>query len=335
MDAKTALITGITGQDGSLLAKHLIKKGYQIIAATRKTPNLNNLAHLDLLDNYNIKFIEYSQWLDFDNIIKTYKPSEIYHLAAISHVGQSHSQPDMVFDVNINWTVKLLNFVLHNFRQSKFFFASSCEIFKNDLTSPVNATDEKQPTNPYGISKLAAHQMVQYYRNVHGLFACNGILFNHESELRGDNFVSKKIAREVARIVKYGGKPLMLGNVDARKDWGYAPDYVQAFHAMLQRDKADDVIIASGKLHSVKDMVEAAFAAFDCTIAWQGIGAETTAIDNKGNIVVAINAKYYRPLDNRFICGNTHKARHYLQFNNLTPFDQWVKSMTASEYEKL
>jgi GDPmannose 4,6-dehydratase len=191
------------------------------------------------------------------------------------------------------------------------------------------------PTNPYGISKLSAHLMVQYYRDVKQLFACNGILFNHESKLRGDSFVSKKVCREVARIVKYGGSALYLGNIEAKKDWGYAPDYVTAFHLMLQQKNAEDFIISAGKLHTVKDMVNAAFNALDYAISWQGNGLNCTATNSTGNEVVAIDKKYFRPLDNRYLMGNNSKARLTLNLNHLTPFNQWIKTMTIAEYEKL
>jgi GDPmannose 4,6-dehydratase len=335
MTTKTALITGITGQDGSLLAQYLISKSYKIIAPTRDNPDKSNLKQLGIEDEENINFLVYSRWSDFEGIISQYKPTEIYHLAAMSHVGQSHENPKTVFDVNCNWTLELLSFTLKHSPKSRFFFASSCEIYRNDIAHPVTEEDEKRPNNPYGISKLSAHQMVDYYRKVKGLFACNGILFNHESELRPNSFVSKKICSHVARIIKQGDEPLTLGNIEAKKDWGYAPDYVKTIHAILQQTQAQNYNVSTDKLHSVKDMVDAAFSALDYTISWHGDGIKTQAINSEGDIVVCINEKYFRPLDNRFLQGDNTKIQAIAQNFPATTFKQWVKSMTLNEYNLL
>ena len=335
MIQKTALITGITGQDGALLAQYLLSQAYKIIAPTRRNPDTSKLKALAIDQHQDLEFIVYEKWSDFDEIITQYLPDEIYHLAAISHVGESHQKPDVVFDVNTLWTIQLLKAVEQYSRQSKFFFASSCEIFQEDLHELVSENDQKVPSNPYGISKLSAHLMVQYYRDIKGLFACNGILFNHESELRGASFVSKKICREVARIVKNGGQPLYLGNIAAKKDWGYANDYVQAFQSMLKQDIAKDYILASSVLHSVEDMVNCAFDALDYNVTWQGKDLSRKALNKDGEIVVAIDEKFFRPLDHRFLKGNSSKAQRDLDFNNLTPFASWVKSMTLNEYREL
>ena len=334
MTLKKALITGITGQDGALLAQYLLKQGYKILAPTRKNTDKSKLETLGIDLDKNIEFVLYENWTDFESLIKANQPDEIYHLAAMSHVGDSHKNPEKVFDVNTMWTIELLKSILKYANNSKFFFASSGEIFQNNLNQAVSENDPKLPNNPYGISKLAAHSMVQYYRNTKGVFACNGILFNHESEIRDDNFVSKKICREVARIVKKGGEPLYLGNIEAKKDWGYAKDYVKTFHAMLQQEKADDYIISTGLLHSVKDMVNFAFKALAYPIKWSGAGLKTIAKNEKGDTVVAINEKYFRPLDNRFLIGDNTKAKQFLQFTNTTLFADWVKSMTLNEYNK-
>jgi len=335
MTQKTALITGITGQDGALLAQYLLSQDYKIVAPTRLNPDKSRLKTLGIDQHQNVGFIVYEKWSDFDKIITQYLPAEIYHLAAMSHVGESHQRPDIVFDVNTLWTIQLLKSVEQYSRQSKFFFASSCEIFQDDLHGLVSENDRKRPSNPYGISKLSAHLMVQYYRDVKGLFACNGILFNHESELRDPSFVSKKICREVARIVKNGGEPLYLGNITAKKDWGYANDYVRAFQSMLKQDIAKDYIIASAVLHSVEDMVNCAFAALGYNLTWQGKDLSRKALNKDGKIVVAIDEKFFRPLDQRFLKGNNSKAQGDLDFNNLTPFASWVKSMTLNEYREL
>jgi len=335
MVAKTALITGITGQDGGLLAKFLLDQKYKIIAPTRFNPDKSKLSTLGIAMHQNIEYIVYSQWSDFEGIFKQYKPDEIYHLAAMSHVGQSHIDPDKVFEVNTMWTIELLKAIKNTTPKSRFFFASSCEIFQKDLAAPVSEKASKAPNNPYGISKLSAHLMVQYYRDVVGLFTCNGILFNHESEIRDKSFVSKKICREVARIVKNGGGPLFLGNIEAKKDWGYAPDYVQFFQSILQQEKAQDYVLSTGVLHSVQDMVNMAFKSLNYTITWQGEGLACKAINNNGEIVVSIKQAFFRPLDKRFLIGDNSKAAKKLDFNIMTPFKDWVKSMTLIEYKKL
>jgi len=335
MTEKTALITGVTGQDGALLTHYLLKKGYKVLAPTRKNPNKSKLKYLNIdLDN-NIDFFIYEDWSDFKKIIIDGQPDEIYHLAAMSHVGMSHEYPEKVFNVNTLWTIELLKIIEEHSKSTKFFYASSCEIFQDNLQESVAEDGLKSPNNPYGISKLSAHSMVQYYRNVKKIFACNGILFNHESEIRDDNFVSKKICREVARIVKTGGEPLYLGNIEAKKDWGYAKDYIKSFHSMLQQQLADDYVISTGCLHSVKDMVNCAFEALNYSITWHGNGLQTIAKNDKNEIVVAINKKFFRPLDNRFLVGDNTKAKQVLKFENTTPFASWVETMTLAEYNKL
>ncbi|HHL31483.1 MAG TPA: GDP-mannose 4,6-dehydratase [Oceanospirillales bacterium] len=332
---KVALITGTTGQDGSLLAQFLLNLGYNVIAPTRKNPDVSRLKSLAIDQHPNLQFVTYKNWLDFEQIISRYVPDEIYHLAAMSHVGQSHLDPEQVLNVNTVWTSNLLKFAHLQASRCKFFFASSCEIYSSDLNGPVSENAHKHPTNPYGISKLSGHLLVEYYRQVKGLFACNGILFNHESNLRNPSFVSKKICQQVAKIVKKGKGTLYLGNIEAKKDWGYAPDYIKLFHPILQQAKADDYNISTGILHSVQDMVNCAFLALDFQINWHGNGINTTATDSHGNTVVAIDEKFYRPMDNRYLLGDNSKALKQLKMNNLTPFKQWVKSMTLTEYHKL
>lgn len=334
MTQKTALITGVSGQDGSLLAKHLLENNYKVIAPTRKNPNLFRLGFLQILEHENLELVTYKNWLDFEPLILNSKPDEIYHLAAMSHVGESHENPEKVFNVNSLWTTVLLQIIEKYSRGSKFFFASSCEIFKSAIESKVTEKNDKSPNNPYGISKLAAHQMVEYYRKTKGLFACNGILFNHESSLREGSFVSKKICENVARIVQNGGPPLSLGNIEAKKDWGYAPDFIKAFPLILNRQNASDYILSTGQLHSVKDMVNAAFNSLDYPLFWKNSGIKTTAVNKKGQVVVDINPKYFRPVDNRFLIGDNTKARIELDFTNNTPFNSWVKAMTLHELEK-
>jgi GDPmannose 4,6-dehydratase len=335
MTKKVALITGITGQDGSLLARYLLEKNYQIIAPTRKNPNRLNLEKLGVNQHSNLKFVTYKNKNKFKKIIKKHQPGEIYHLAAMTHVGDSHLHPESIFEVNTVWTVKILSYIQEFSAHSKLFFASSSEVFGKDTNEFIDETSLKAANTPYGISKMAAHQMVEYYRNVKGLFACNGILFNHESELRPDNFVSMKIFKSVARIVKNGGEALELGNIEAKKDWGYAPDFVPAYYQALQQNQAEDYVLATGSLCSVKQLVNSAFSALDFPIQWHGQGMDAKAIDSQGNVVVQINPKFFRPLDNKNIVGNSFKAQQKLDWTELTPFSQWVTQLTINEYRKI
>lgn len=329
------MITGISGQDGAFLGQHLLSLGYHILAPIRKNSNLAKLQYLGIDSSHNIRFIAYKKWADFLPMLQQYQPQEIYHLAAMSHVGESHLYPQKVFEVNTLWTIELLNMVEKYSTDSKFFFASSCEIFQTNRQQMVAEDAPKSANNPYGISKLSAHSLVQYYRDVKGIFACNGILFNHESELRDDNFVSKKICSQVANIVKNAAQPLYLGNIHAQKDWGYAKDFVKSFHAMLQQKKADDYVIATGQLHSVKDMVDCAFNALNYAITWHGSGLQIHAKNQQGEVVVGIEEKYFRPLDTRYLIGDTTKAERVLNFKNTNPFATWVATMTLAEYHKL
>lgn len=339
MQNKTALITGISGQDGALLAQYLLKHDYSIVAPVRHSSDLTRLKSLKIDNNKCIEFILFDKWSDFEEIINTRQPDEIYHLAAISHIGKSHKNPEVTFDVNVCWTLKILESVRKHSFHSRLFFASSSEIFQSIYNNkPVRIVNEKSirhADNPYGISKLAAHNLIEYYRNTYQMYAASAILFNHESDLRSHNFISKKICMEAARIVKSGGDPLYLGNIDACKDWGYAPDFIPAFHNMLQLKKPQDIILSTGVLHSVKDMVESAFGFFKYKLKWQGQGLQTTATDQDGRTVVAIKEEYYRPTDQRFFAGNNQLSKELLGFTELTPFTRWVGMMADSEYKKL
>ena len=335
MQTQKAIITGISGQDGSLLAQHLLQRNYQIIAPVRENYNTINLQALNIESHKNIHFVALQTLADINSIILEYQPDEIYHLAAFSHVGQSHDNPQKVFEVNSNWTLKILQAIKNSSPETRLFFASSCEIFDSNLSEDVDENSPKKPSNPYGISKLAAHNLVEYFRDRYDIYSSIAILFNHESELRSDEFVSKKICQEVVRIVKHGGKPLMLGNINAKKDWGYAPDYVKLFPELLKLPKGDDFVFASGKLHSVKDMVEVAFASLNYKISWKGRDENTIAINSSGETVVAIDTRFYRPMDNRYLIGNKEKLAKTFNINLFTPYEKWVKNMVLFEYQKL
>ncbi len=332
---KTALITGITGQDGSLLAQYLISRGYKIIAPVRKNFNQSRLQVLGLLHSPAITYLVYQRWCDFKKIVQQNIIHEFYHLAAMSHVGKSYSEETNVLDVNSLWTTEILGFLECDSPQTRFFFASSCEIFSADNQQAIDESACTNPSNPYGISKLTATNMVRYFREVKGLFASSAILFNHESELRDDSFVSKKITKTVAKIVKGLPVVLSLGNIESQKDWSYAPDFVTYFHKILQQKYAADFILASGKRHSVKDMVNCAFSALKYPITWHGSGLDCVAKNKQGKIVVQINPAYFRPLDNRFLIGDTRKAQQQLGFGKLTSFSDWVTKMTLFEWNKL
>lgn len=335
MNKTTALITGITGQDGCLLAHDLLSKGYVIYAPVRKNFDSTNLKTLNIFDSERIHFLQYEEHSECQNFIAKFKPAEIYHFAAISHVGESHKNPEAVLQINTNWTLDLLSSVAKMSPESRFLFASSCEIFDKTQQSLVNENSKKSPLNPYAIAKLAAHNLVEYYRNVKNIHASNVILFNHESILRPDTFVTQKVFKNVARIVKQGGKPLELGNILAEKDWSYAPDLIPAFHEILQTSQADDYVLASGEMHSVKELVECSFASLNYSITWKGEGESTQAFNQQGDCVVKINPKFYRPLDKSGIKGDSSKAREILGWQGSRPFADWVAKLTLNQFRKL
>jgi GDPmannose 4,6-dehydratase len=281
---KTALITGITGQDGSYLAELLLEKGYDVHGVVRRTSNLlrSRIEHLRSDENSSGKrlFLHYGDLSDgttLRRIFSKVRPAEIYHLAGQSHVGLSFDIPESTSEEIGMATLRLLEIARDQPEPVKFYHASSSEIFGNAAESPQTETTPFRPSTPYGCAKAFATQLARVYRDSYGLFVCNGILYNHESPRRGENFVTRKIARAVARIARGLEEELVLGNLDSRRDWGRSQDYVVAMWLMLQHEKPDDYVVASGESHSVRDFVEAAFAVVD--LPWEKYVKHNRAFD--------------------------------------------------------
>jgi GDPmannose 4,6-dehydratase len=320
--AKTALIIGVTGQDGSYLAELLLGKGYVVHGMVRRTSNIlrSRIEHLHRDETiYNRRlFLHYGDLSDATTLRRIFakvQPAEVYHLAGQSHVGLSFEIPESTCDEIGMATLRLLEIARDQSRPIKFYHASSSEIFGNTEASPQTEKTPLSPASPYGCAKAFATQLARVYRDSYGLFVCNGIFYNHESPRRGENFVTRKIARTVARIARGLETELVLGNLESRRDWGRAQDYVEAMWLMLQHEKPDDYIVATGKAHSVGDFVEAAFAAVN--LEWQKYVRRDPALD--------------RPADPTHLVGNADKIRRLLGWQPTASFNELVREMVDAE----
>ncbi|HEX8491002.1 MAG TPA: GDP-mannose 4,6-dehydratase [Chthoniobacterales bacterium] len=319
---KTALITGITGQDGSYLAELLLEKGYAVHGVVRRTSNLlrSRIEHLRRDENIYGKtlFLHYGDLSDgttLRRIFSQVRPAEIYHLAGQSHVGLSFEIPESTCEEVGMATLRLLEIARDQPEPVKFYHASSSEIFGNATESPQTESTPFRPASPYGCAKAFATELARVYRGSYGLFVCNGILYNHESPRRGENFVTRKIARAVARIARGLDHELMLGSLDSRRDWGRAQDYVVAMWLMLQRDRPDDYVVATGQTHSVRDFVEAAFAVVD--LPWEKYVKHNPAFD--------------RPTDPARLVGSPAKIKLDLGWEPQGSFGDLVREMVQAE----
>ncbi len=329
---KKALITGITGQDGSYLAEFLLEKGYEVHGLIRRVSidtlgRINHikdkiqLHHADLLDQFSIT-----------KIIKEVQPDEVYNLGAMSFVGTSWRQPVLTGGVTGLGAIRMLEALRYEKPEAKFYQASSSEMF-GAANPPQNESTRFHPRSPYGVAKVLAHHLTINYRESFGMFACSGILFNHESERRGLEFVTRKITHAVARI-KLGLQDCVeLGNLEAKRDWGHARDYVEAMWLMLQQEKPDDFVICTGETHSVREFVEEAFKAIDMPITWQGTDKEEVGLF-QGKIVVKVSPKYFRPADVEHLHGDCTKAKTQLGWQPRISFNELVKIMVQSDLQK-
>lgn len=342
---KVALITGITGQDGAYLAEFLLKKGYIVHGVKRRSSSFNTerIDHLyqDFHDFDTRNFIlHYGDLTDSTNIIRIIQetqPDEIYNLAAQSHVAVSFETPEYTANADAIGTLRILEAIriLGLTKKVKFYQASTSELFGSSLP-PQNELTPFHPRSPYAIAKLYSYWITVNYRQAYSIFACNGILFNHESPLRGETFVTRKITRAVARI-KYGlQEKLYLGNLDAQRDWGYAKEYVEAMWLMLQQEIPDDYVIATGQAHSVREFVEHAFAHIGITIEWQGKGIHEQGLDAQTKKqLVLIDPLYFRPTEVDYLLGDPQKAWHNMQWKAQTTFEELVKIMVDEDCKKL
>ena len=323
--AKTALITGITGQDGSYLAELLLGKGYEVHGVVRRSSTMNR-GRIDHLQHSNpshpegSKFVlHYGDMTDsggLNRLVKTVRPDEIYNLAAQSHVAISFDQPEYTGDADGLGTTRLLEAIRTMGLPTRFYQASTSEMFGLS-PAPQSETTPFHPRSPYAVAKLYAHWMTVNYREAHSLFACSGILFNHESPRRGENFVTRKVTRGIGQILAGKADQVRLGNMDAKRDWGHARDYVEAMWLMLQQDKADDYVIATGEMRSVRDFVAAAFAMV--SLDWQKY--------------VVVDEAYMRPAEVHELRGDASKAMKVLGWKPKTTFDELVREMLENDLD--
>ncbi|XP_059164922.1 GDP-mannose 4,6 dehydratase-like isoform X1 [Physella acuta] len=349
LSRKVALITGITGQDGSYLAELLLNKGYEVHGIIRRasTFNTHRIEHLYADPQAHKEGSEKSQrggmhlhYGDMTDstclvkIISEVQPSEIYNLAAQSHVKVSFELAEYTADVDAVGTLRLLDAIrtCHLTNKVRFYQASTSELYGLVRETPQSETTPFYPRSPYGVAKLYAYWMVINYREAYNMFAVNGILFNHESPRRGETFVTRKITRAVAKIILGQQKDLELGNLNAKRDWGHAKDYVEAMWLMLQAEVPEDFVVATGETHSVREFVEKAFKYVGITIEWEGSGVNEVGKDKAtGNILVKINPKFYRPTEVELLLGNPKKAHDKLKWEKKYDFDALVKEMMDSD----
>ena len=332
---KKALITGITGQDGSYLTELLLEKGYEVHGVIRRhsTPCTDRIDHiLSNEENEGRVFLHYGDLTDSSNahaLIREIQPDEVYNLAAQSHVAVSFDVPEYTADATGVGTIRLLEAVRQSGIPIRFYQASTSELFGGlPETVPQSEKTPFYPKSPYGAAKLYAYWITVNFREAYDLYACNGILFNHESPRRGETFVTKKITQAVARIAQGRQDKLFLGNLDAKRDWGYAKDYVEAMWLMLQQEKPDDFVIATGETHTVREFTELAFRHVGVELAWEGEGGEEKAYDRKTKrLLVEVDPKYFRPAEVEFLWGDPSKAKEKLGWTNKTSFERLVEIM--------
>ena len=329
---KTALITGITGQDGSYLAELLLAKGYMVHGIIRRSSSINTERIDHLYNNPNLKlhYGDVTDSLTLMNVLKKYNPDEVYNLAAQSHVRVSFETPEYTAMVDGLGTLKLLESIrlLNMDKTCRLYQASTSEMFGLVQEVPQKETTPFYPRSPYGVAKVYAYWITKNYRESYGMYACSGILFNHESPRRGFNFVTKKITNALRDIQAGKQDCLYLGNLTALRDWGHAKDFVEAMWLMLQQDAPDDFVIATGEQYSVKQFVEKCAPYFDMEIQWQGQGLDEIGIDIKtGKTVVRVNEKYFRPAEVQSLLGDASKARTKLGWTPNYTFDMLVHEM--------
>jgi GDPmannose 4,6-dehydratase len=337
-NGKRALVTGITGQDGSYLAELLLGKGYEVFGMVRRSSSFNTgridhiyqdphdadvrlrLVHADLADGSSL-----------NQLVKTIRPDEIYNLGAQSHVRVSFEIPEYTSDITGLGCIRLLDAIRETEVTCRFFQASSSEMYGKALETPQTEQTPFYPRNPYGYAKAFAFYATRNYREAYGMFAVNGIMFNHESPRRGETFVTRKITRGVARIAAGSQDCLYLGNLAARRDWGFAGDYVQAMWLMMQADAPDDYVIATGETHSVREFCELAFEIAGLPIAWRGEGLKEVAVDKAGQVRVRIDPRYFRPAEVDALQGNSSYARKKLNWKPTVSFQQLVQMMVEAD----
>ena len=341
MQKKTALITGVTGQDGAYLAEFLLDKGYEVHGIKRRASTLNTQRIDHLYEDPHVQdhhfILHYGDLTDATNLIRVLqevRPDEIYNLGAQSHVSVSFETPEYTANTDALGTLRLLEAIriLGMENKTRFYQASTSELYGKVMETPQSETTPFYPRSPYGVAKLYAYWICVNYREAYGMFACNGILFNHESPVRGETFVSRKITRGLCRIKAGLEECLYLGNFNARRDWGHARDYVVAQWLMLQQDKPEDFVIASGEQHSVRDFVNKAAGQLGMKVRWEGNGVDEKVIDeNTGQCIVKVDHRYFRPTEVDSLLGDASKAKEKLGWQATTSFDDLVAEMVRED----
>ena len=344
MKKKVALIFGITGQDGSYLAELLLKKGYIVNGVKRRSSSLNT-SRVDHIyqdphaKNYKFKlhYGDVTDSLSVSSIIKNIKPDEIYNLAAQSHVAVSFEVPEYTANADALGALRILEAIkFHKLtKKTKFYQAGTSEMYGKVQTKPQNEQTPFYPLSPYGVAKLYAHWITKNYREAYKIFACNGILFNHESPRRGETFVTKKIVSALCRIKEGKQKKLFLGNLNAKRDWGHAKDYCLAMWKILQQKKPDDYVVATGVQYSVKQFINLTAKKLKIKIKWKGKGINEKAFDENNNPIIECDKNYFRPLDVNTLLGNARKARTKLNWKPTTNINILIDEMIKSEYQYL
>jgi GDPmannose 4,6-dehydratase len=342
---KKALITGITGQDGSFLADLLLSKGYKVYGIVRRSSVFNTERIDHLLSNSHVEgersigknlFRMYGDLTDgssFARIIRQIEPDEIYNLGAQSHVRVSFDVAEYTADVVALGTLRILEAIRETDIKTKFYQASSSEMFGEALEIPQNENTPFNPQSPYACAKVFAYHITKNYRKSYGIFACNGILFNHESERRGKTFVTRKISRGLARIKLGLDKCLYLGNLDAKRDWGYAKEYVEGMRLILQQDEPDDYVLATNESHSVREFIEKSCEVLDIDLVWRGKGLNEVGVDRKTNAaIIKIDPYFFRPSEVNLLQGDYSKAKKKLGWEPKVKFDELVKLMVEYDY---
>jgi GDPmannose 4,6-dehydratase len=330
---RAAVITGVTGQDGSYLAELLLSKDYDVYGIARRTSRSNTERIVGIL-NHPRFFLKEADLTDVNSLrsvfeeVSHYKRIEVYNLGAQSHVHTSFRQPELTADVDALGPLRILEILRSmNLTNARFYQASTSELYGKVMETPQSETTPFYPRSPYGVAKLYAYWIVKNYRESYGMFACNGILFNHESERRGEEFITRKITKGITRLKKDPDFVLELGNLDAKRDWGYAPDYVEGMWRMLQQEKPDDYVLATGETHTVREFLETAWG----PIIWKGQGIHERGEDVNGRVIVKVNPEFYRPAEVELLIGNPTKAWTQLRWKATTTFSELVTRMVKHD----
>ena len=339
---KVALIFGVTGQDGAYLSKLLLSKGYNVNGVVRRSSSINTYRLDDIYKdpfakkrNFILHYGDVTDSLSVLNIIQKVKPDEIYNLAAQSHVKVSFEIPEYTTNADALGTIRILEAIIKTNRKIKFYQAGSSEMFGKVTQTPQTEKTPFYPRSPYGVAKVYSYWITLNYRESYSIFACNGILFNHESPLRGETFVTKKVVKALCRIKFKKQKKLILGNINAKRDWGHAKDYVEAMWKMLQQKKPDDFVICTGKQYSIKNFINLVSKKLKIKIKWKGKGVNEKGFDENGNCIIECNKRYFRPAEVDTLQGDYSKAKKILKWKPKNNIDALIDDMVSYELKLL